>query len=113
MQCRVPGCRAYGPLHLHHIVFRAHGGGDESENLVTLCDFHHRALHDGWIRCVGRAPDALYWEIGVDRSEGPAEALVARIAGNRRLTADQYWDGVSVRPVAAEQASGSAEGRAA
>ena len=42
-QCRVPGCSAYGPLHLHHIVFRAHGGGDEPVNLVTLCDFHHKA----------------------------------------------------------------------
>jgi len=112
-QCRVPGCSAYGPLQLHHIVFRAHGGSDEPENLVTLCDFHHRALHDGWIRCVGRAPDALYWELGVDRSDGPAEAPVARIAGDQRLTAHEYWDGVSVRPIAAEQASGSAAGRAA
>ncbi len=80
---------------------------------ARLCDFHHRALHDGWIRCVGRAPDALYWELAVDRSEGPAEAPVARIAGDQRLTEDEYWDGVSVRPVAAEHASGSAEGRAA
>ncbi len=112
-QCRVPGCRAYGPLQLHHIVFRSHGGSDEPENLVTLCDFHHKALHDGWIRCGGRAPDALYWKLGVDRTEGPAEAPVARIAGDQRLTAGEYWDGVAVRPVAAKQASGSAEGRAA
>jgi len=112
-QCRVPGCRAYGPLHLHHIVFRSHGGGDEPENLVSLCDFHHKALHDGWIRCVGRAPDVLYWELGVDRSEGTAEAPVARIAGNQRLTADEYWDGVCVRPIMADQARGSAEPHAA
>ena len=37
-RCRVPGCSAYGPLHLHHITFRSHGGGDEPENLITLCD---------------------------------------------------------------------------
>jgi hypothetical protein len=112
-QCRVPGCRAYGPLHLHHIVFRAHGGGDEPENLVTLCDFHHKALHDGWIRCVGRAPHALYWELGVDRSEGTAETPVARIAGHRRLAADEYWDGVCVRPITADHGPRSAEPRAA
>jgi len=112
-QCRVPGCCAYGPLHLHHIVFRSHGGGDEPENLVSLCDFHHKALHDGWIRCVGRAPDALYWELGVDRSEGLSEMPVARIAGNHRLAADEYWDGVSVRPMTADHAPGSAEPRAA
>jgi len=96
-QCKVPGCRAYGPLHLHHIVFRAHGGGDGPENLVTLCDFHHQALHDSWIRCVGQAPDTLYWELGVDRREGLSEAPVARIAGHRRLATDEYWDGVRVR----------------
>jgi len=62
-----------------------------------LCDFHHQALHDSWIRCVGQAPDTLYWELGVDRREGLSEAPVARIAGHRRLATDEYWDGVRVR----------------
>jgi len=96
-RCRVPGCSAHGPLHLHHIVFRAHGGGDEPGNLVTLCAFHHKALHDGWIRCVGRAPDGLYWELGTDRGHHFGGAPVARIAGHRRLDENEYWDGAQVR----------------
>jgi hypothetical protein len=95
-RCRVPGCSAHGPLHLHHIVFRAHGGGDEPENLVTLCAFHHKALHDGWIRCVGRAPDGLYWELGTGPGNRFGGVPVARIAGHRRLAANEYWDGVRV-----------------
>jgi hypothetical protein len=96
-RCSVPGCSAHGPLHLHHIVFRAHGGGDEAGNLTSMCDVHHRALHDGWIRCVGRAPDGLYWELGTDRGNQFGGAPVARIAGPRRLDANEYWDGVQVR----------------
>jgi hypothetical protein len=96
-RCSVPGCSAHGPLHLHHIVFRAHGGGDEAENLTSMCNLHHLALHDGWIRCVGRAPDGLYWELGTDRGNQFGGAPVARIAGHRRLDANEYWDGVRVR----------------
>jgi hypothetical protein len=99
-RCRAPGCSAYGPLHAHHIVFRAHGGSDDPANLVTLCDFHHKALHDRWIRCVGHAPDALYWELGIDTRDGPCEAPVERVAGHRRLSDHEYWDGLRVLAVA-------------
>ena len=34
-------------LHVHHKVFRAHGGSDEPSNLVTLCATCHDDLHAG------------------------------------------------------------------
>jgi hypothetical protein len=59
--CRVPGCSRHA-THAHHLEFRSHGGGDEPENLVGLCAFHHlRCVHGGWLRVTGRAPDALTW----------------------------------------------------
>jgi hypothetical protein len=59
--CQVPGC-SRAATHAHHVDFRSHGGGDEPENLVGLCAFHHlRCVHGGWLRVVGRAPDALTW----------------------------------------------------
>jgi hypothetical protein len=85
----VPGCDAFSALHLHHIVFRSRGGGDEAENLVVLCDFHHMALHEGWISCAGRAPARLYWELGTGGPDGP----IARVVGHRRLAEDETWDG--------------------
>lgn len=70
-QCRVPGCTSRANLNEHHIVFRSRGGGNQDENLVTLCVGHHqRGIHDGLIRCIGTAPDEIYWELGV-RSSGP------------------------------------------
>lgn len=48
--CRIPGCGSTGHTHVHHIVHRAHGGPNELDNLVTLCGFHHRLLHEGGYR---------------------------------------------------------------
>jgi len=47
--CRWPSCTNTGHLHLHHIVWRSQHGAHTVENLVALCPYHHRAVHDrGW-----------------------------------------------------------------
>jgi hypothetical protein len=62
--CQVPGC-SRAAQHLHHVVWRSRGGGDEPENLVGLCVAHHlQGVHRGWVRVWGRAPDELTWELG-------------------------------------------------
>jgi hypothetical protein len=43
--CRFPGCNRKRWLHAHHLVHWAHGGSTDSENLILLCGFHHRFLH--------------------------------------------------------------------
>ena len=45
--CQVPGCRSHMNLDIHHIVHRENGGTNEMSNLVTLCEAHHLAHHDG------------------------------------------------------------------
>lgn len=40
------GSRCEGRLHVHHRRLRSQGGSHEPENLLTLCDFHHRLAHD-------------------------------------------------------------------
>ena len=36
-------------MHVHHLIHWANGGPTNSDNLITLCGFHHRLLHkDGW-----------------------------------------------------------------
>lgn len=47
--CRFPGCESRGRTHAHHITPWAHGGETAMNNLVLLCPFHHRAVHEeGW-----------------------------------------------------------------
>ena len=65
-RCAVPTCGRRGILHVHHIVYRSHGGDNDTTNLVTLCESHHLyGVHQGRIAVSGHAPDALHWRLGV------------------------------------------------
>jgi len=68
-RCTVPGCTSRANLEDHHVVYRSRGGGDEPENRVTLCRFHHqRGEHGGLIAVRGRAPLGLVIRLGRGRS---------------------------------------------
>lgn len=48
----------------HHLKFRSRGGGDEPENLTSLCVWCHlEGVHGGRIRAEPR-PDGIHWTIG-------------------------------------------------
>ena len=44
--CRFPGCRSRTFLEGHHMRHWADGGKTELSNLVSVCSFHHRFLHE-------------------------------------------------------------------
>ncbi len=47
--CGMPGCDRTHGLHAHHIRHWSRGGRTDLNNLVLLCDQHHRLVHeDGW-----------------------------------------------------------------
>jgi hypothetical protein len=48
--CRFPGCCNARYIDAHHIVHWANGGETKPANLVSLCRFHHRAVHEGGFR---------------------------------------------------------------
>ena len=45
--CRFPGCSNARYIDMHHIKHWANGGETKPSNLVSLCRFHHRAVHEG------------------------------------------------------------------
>ena len=45
--CRFPGCCETRYVDAHHIEHWADGGETSLDNLVTLCRYHHRQLHQG------------------------------------------------------------------
>jgi hypothetical protein len=45
--CRFPLCTNRRFIHAHHVRHWAHGGPTRLDNLVLLCGFHHRLLHEG------------------------------------------------------------------
>lgn len=44
--CRFPGCARRRWVHSHHMTRWADGGATDLDNLITLCGFHHRVLHE-------------------------------------------------------------------
>jgi hypothetical protein len=44
--CRFPGCMNQRYVHGHHIKHWLHGGPTSLDNLVLLCSFHHRQVHE-------------------------------------------------------------------
>jgi hypothetical protein len=47
--CRFPGCTNTRHVDAHHIQHWANGGETKPSNLISLCSFHHRAVHEGGI----------------------------------------------------------------
>ncbi|HEU4778801.1 MAG TPA: DUF222 domain-containing protein [Steroidobacteraceae bacterium] len=48
--CRFPGCANTRYIDAHHVEHWANGGETKPSNLVSLCRFHHRAVHEGGFR---------------------------------------------------------------
>jgi hypothetical protein len=71
-RCTVPGCSSFRNLQDHHVVFRSAGGSDRLANRTTLCAWHHqRGVHAGRVRCSGRAPRWLRFDLGLRAGRAP------------------------------------------
>ena len=48
-ECTFPGCGARRFTQGHHVVWWEHGGRTDLDNLVLVCFFHHKLVHEhGW-----------------------------------------------------------------
>lgn len=74
--CRFPGCHRTRGLHAHHVVHWAAGGPTDLSNLVLVCAFHHRFVHDaGWsLRPVDHQPGR--WTFHAPGEDEPAPAVL-------------------------------------
>jgi hypothetical protein len=60
-ECRFPGCGARRFTEAHHIVWWRHGGRTELPNLVLICSFHHRLVHESGWRIQREADGEVGW----------------------------------------------------
>jgi hypothetical protein len=78
-ECRFPGCGSRRFTQAHHIVWRRHGGRTELSNLVLVCSFHHKLVHEySWRlermpngEVIWRRPDGGRFIPGPAPPEGP------------------------------------------
>ena len=59
--CVYPGCTHKRYVDGHHLQHWADGGVTKLANLVTLCRYHHRAVHEGGIRAERLADGAWHF----------------------------------------------------
>jgi len=98
--CRFPGCAV--PVRwtqAHHVEFWMDDGRTDLDNLVSLCGFHHRRLHEGAYRIrvgadsqfVFEKPDGepiMRLSVPVDADEHPMTALHRRLPAAKRIHAE-------------------------
>lgn len=83
--CMAPGCDRLSWLHSHHITHWTKNGPTIASNLVCLCRFHHRLVHEGGWWITGNAnliggltfhrPDGTILPAGQDLIVGHAEPI--------------------------------------
>jgi hypothetical protein len=77
-ECRFPGCGARRFIEAHHVTWWRHGGRTDVDNLVLICSFHHRLVHEhGW--SIRREGGEVGWfrADGTRYRAGPAPGLEA------------------------------------
>ena len=103
--CRFPGCSHHHFLHGHHLRHWADGGDTSLTNLVQLCSFHHRLVHEGGFNVQRAADGDLHFHTPLGQRIAPApvtpDASAEDVAiDNARFdlditarTGDSQWDG--------------------
>ncbi len=64
-RCTAPGCTSRRNLEDHHVQYRSQGGGNDLENRIAICRFHHQlGEHGSLASCRGTAPLRIIWRLG-------------------------------------------------
>lgn len=95
--CRFPGCPNTRYVDAHHIRHWAHGGETKPSNLVSLCRFHHRQVHEGRVTIDVRDDGALRFRKPTGESfESSAPEHSLPLGNWRELVADNQRRGLAI-----------------
>jgi hypothetical protein len=102
--CRFPGCTHERYVDRHHVKHWADGGETKLSNLISLCRFHHRAVHEGQL-VVERLDDGA-WRFSKPNGESLVDVLPQHTrplaeVGWRRLLAENRECGLKITPTTA------------
>jgi hypothetical protein len=107
--CQFPGCTHTRHLHAHHVRPWWAGGRTDIENLILVCSYHHKVIHDHGYqirRLAGRwqfrRPDGNLIPTNPAPLTGNAEGLIEMHTRARlridRTTLTPNWDGERLDP---------------
>lgn len=73
--CRFPGCDARRFTQAHHVEWWSRGGATDLDNLILVCTFHHRLVHEhGWGLTVDGDGEVNWIRPEEGRGRPPADA---------------------------------------
>jgi hypothetical protein len=90
--CRFPGCRMTRLTDGHHLVAWP-GGPTDLDNLILLCRFHHRLVHEGGFSVTGSGGAVVFRRPDGEVIEEVAEACLPR---GPDLVARNEADGITI-----------------
>ncbi|MHA6622310.1 HNH endonuclease signature motif containing protein [Pseudonocardia sp. DLS-67] len=85
-KCQFPGCTHTRYLHAHHVRHWLFGGPTNIDNLVLICGFHHRLIHDHDYR-IHRLPGR--WEF-LRPDNTPIPTTAAPLTGNTGILIEMH-----------------------
>jgi hypothetical protein len=99
-QCRFVGCQTPPRrCHAHHIWHWADGGPTDLQNLLLLCERHHRAVHDGGWSIDLHADGTAVWTSPTGQTVAtPAELDTLSLPPPLPGHDDDHCDGPWIRP---------------
>ena len=108
--CRFPSCRSAGVtgshVEAHHIVPWLRGGRTDTDNLLSLCPWHHDRHHDGEFRITGNPdlPDhdpgrVRFWRPGGTEIALPRRRPDLRLVGDGEEPAATPYRGPTGQPL--------------
>jgi hypothetical protein len=102
--CRFPGCNQRHHVDAHHIEHWAHGGKTSLPNLVLLCRYHHRLLHEGGYTLEHSASSLTFRRPDgrrIRQYHPPYPATATRAPNARSSATLAYRDGPASRSISA------------
>ena len=80
-RCRFPGCGATRFLRTHHLEHWVAGGPTSWDNLLSLCPYHHRLVHEGGWTIEGDVNRTIRFLHPAIRPHDPRTATTRRLTG--------------------------------
>ena len=98
-QCQFPGCESRH-CDAHHVEHWADGGETRLTNLISVCRFHHRAVHEEGFRVVPAEVEEQFQFLRPDGEPLPAEPPLASWEGTPLAPTDERLAaaGISIGP---------------
>ncbi|MCP5026730.1 MAG: DUF222 domain-containing protein [Actinomycetia bacterium] len=76
--CQFPDCSTTNRLHAHHIIHWTNHGPTDLDNLILLCPFHHRLVHEGRWSVRGKGGESEF--VGPDGRAATSDQLKGSVA---------------------------------